>query len=147
MKGSLATAHTIGKRFTPWATIGCSSHQPRSDIIWLPIRQAHGHDPSTMLRVMVRYSNHEVLEGKKSFMRSTSPAEEWFGPCNAKLTVSEVTGQPSIRLKLLQHALHGRAYLSFFVGSGLIDVLPQQMKELAIEGIVKCNIVVKVISD
>ncbi len=52
-------------------------------------------------------------------MRSTSPAEEWFAPCNAKLTVSEVTEQPSIRLKLLQHALHGRAYLSFFVGSGL----------------------------
>jgi len=28
-----------------------------------PVRQAHGPDPSTMLRVMVRYSNHEVLEG------------------------------------------------------------------------------------
>ncbi len=53
-------------------------------------------------------------------MWSTSPAEEWFAPGNAKLTVSEVTEQLSIRLELLQHALHGRAYLSFFVGSGLI---------------------------
>ena len=53
-------------------------------------------------------------------MQSTSLAEEWFAPCNAKLTVSAVTEQPSIRLELLQHALHGRAYLSFFVGSGLI---------------------------
>ncbi len=75
-----------------------------------------------MLRVMVRYSNHEVLEGKKSFMRSTSPAEEEFAPCNAELTVSEITEQPSIRLELLQHALHGRAYLSFFVGSGITPV-------------------------
>ena len=30
-------------------------------------------------------------------MQSTSPAEEWFAPCNAKLTVSEVTEQPSTR--------------------------------------------------
>ncbi len=52
-------------------------------------------------------------------MRSTSPAEEWFAPGNAKLTVSEVTEQPSIRLKLLQHALHGRANLSFFCRIGV----------------------------
>ena len=83
-------------------------------------RQAQGgeEDRTTMLRVMVRYSNHEVLEGMKSFMRSTSPAEEWFAPCNAKLTVSEVTEQPSTRLNLLQHALRGRAYLSFFSDRG-----------------------------
>ena len=46
-------------------------------------------------------------------MRSTSPAEEWIGPCIAKILVSEVTEQPSIRLKLLQLAFHGRAYLIF----------------------------------
>lgn len=58
-------------------------------------------------------------------MRSTSPAKEWFVPCNVKLTVSEAAEQPSIQLKLLQHALHGRKYYSYFVGSGLtLAILP-----------------------
>jgi len=43
-----------------------------------------------MLRVMVRYSNHEVLDGKKSFMLSTNHAQEWFAPCNAEFTVMEL---------------------------------------------------------
>ncbi len=37
----------------------------------LPVRQAHGPDPSTMLRVMVRYSNHEALEGEA--------LDRWYG--------------------------------------------------------------------
>jgi len=53
-------------------------------------------------------------------MRSTSPVEEGIGPCNTKLPVSEVTEQPSIRLKPLQHALHGRACLSFLSDRGSI---------------------------
>ncbi len=117
------------------------AHIPRSDISRSPVRpfrQAQGpealegqaHGPSIFLGVLrsgVSLSNPEVLEGKKSFMQSTSPAEEWFAPCNAKLTVSEVTEQPSIRLKLLQHVLHGRAYLSVFVGSGYTIEFTLQM--------------------
>ncbi len=40
------------------------AHHPEEDR-----GEAHsksGPDPSTMLRVMVRYSNHEVLEGSKA---------------------------------------------------------------------------------
>ncbi len=90
-------------------------------------RRAHGPDPSTMLRVMVRYSNHEVLEGKKSSMLSTRPVRRVVSPCKVKLTGSRVTEQPPIRLKLLQHALHSRAYLSFFVGSGSTDALEDDL--------------------
>ena len=43
-----------------------------------------------------------------------------FAPCNPELAVSGVMDQLPPRLKLLQHAFHGCAYLSFFVGSGLI---------------------------
>jgi len=58
-----------------------------------PIRQAHGHDPSThrqaqggeedrttMLRVMVRYSNHEALEGEASLgLSSGRRLDRWYG--------------------------------------------------------------------
>ena len=42
-------------------TKGCLYNEPVRPI--RPFRQAHGPDPSTGVRVMVRSSNHEVLEG------------------------------------------------------------------------------------
>ncbi len=37
--------------------------QHRDDLSFdLPVPQAQGPDPSTMLRIMVRYSNHEALD-------------------------------------------------------------------------------------
>ena len=41
-----------------------SSVRRQSSTVVRPIRQAPGPDPSTMLRVMVRYSNHKALEGQ-----------------------------------------------------------------------------------
>ncbi len=42
--------------------------------------QAQGPDPSTMLRVMVRYSNHEALEGEAPLgLSSGRRLDRWYG--------------------------------------------------------------------
>ncbi len=72
-----------------------------------------------MLRVMVRYSNHEVLEGKKSALMSLGSERKAVCTMNEQLTISKLTDLPSICRQLAQHR-HRIAYgLSIFVGSGL----------------------------
>ena len=45
-----------------------------------PFRQAQGPDPSTMLRVMVRYSNHEALEGQAQSSTVVRTIRQAHGP-------------------------------------------------------------------
>ena len=60
-------------------------------------------------------------KGRNHLCLAPDHAEKWFAPCNPKLTFSGVMDQLPPRLKLLQHAFHGRAHLSVFVGSGLTE--------------------------